>query len=166
MNQAWLDGAGRRIRVRIAEFKVAKGNAVLVAIGLGSCIGVAIYDPEHRVGGMAHILLPGKGGENDNPNKFSESSIDAMISQIYDLGGSLISLKAKIVGGANMFSWIGDGKKTIGERNIEAARDKLKRSNIPIEAEEIGGNEGRSVEFHVGSGQLLIRNARGEEHTI
>ena len=155
-----------RIRVRIAEFKVAKGDAVLVAIGLGSCVGVALYDPDHEVGGMAHILLPGKGGENDNPNKFSESSIDAMIEQIINMGGSLKTLRAKIVGGANMFGTSTDSKKSIGERNVEATRIKLGKLNIIIEAEEVGGNEGRSVEFHAATGQLVIRNALGDEHGI
>lgn len=155
-----------RIRVRIAEFKVAKGDAVLVAIGLGSCVGVAIYDPELEVGGMAHILLPGLAKEGDNPNKFSESAIDAMLGQITSMGGSIKSLKAKIVGGANMFQSLADNKKTIGERNVEAARDKLKRLNIGIEKEEVGGNEGRTVEFHAGTGRMTVRNARGEEHAL
>ena len=155
-----------RIRVRIAEFKVAKGDAVLIAIGLGSCVGVAIYDPEHEVGGMAHILLPGMGGKDDNPYKFSGSSIEAMVEQISSMGGSPKLFKAKIVGGANMFTLLGDTRRSIGERNVQAAREKLKQLGIPIEAEEVGGNEGRTIEFHAGSGRLVVRNARSEERMI
>lgn len=155
-----------RIRVRIAEFKVAMGDAVLVVFGLGSCVGLAIYDPEHELGGMAHILLPGSDSKSDNPNKYSETSIDAMVSQILAMGGSMKTLRAKIVGGANMFAWMAEARKSIGERNVQATRDKLARLNIPIEAEETGGNEGRTVEFHAGSGRLTIRNARGEEHPL
>lgn len=158
--------SGHKIRVRIAEFKVAKGDAVLVAVGLGSCVGVAIYDPEREVGGMAHILLPGKGKENDNPYKFTDSSIEAMVTQIVKMGGSKDALKAKIVGGANMFAWLGDRKKSIGERNVKSAKEKLASLNIPIVSEETGGSEGRSIEFHAGSGKLVIRNALGIEHYI
>lgn len=160
------DTSGRKIRVRIAEFKVAKGDAVLAAVGLGSCVGVAVYDPQREVGGMAHILLPGRGKENENPYKFTESSIEAMVNQIIKMGGNPKYLKAKIVGGANMFAWMGDRKKSIGERNVISAKDKLASLNIPIVSEETGGNEGRSIEFHAGSGKLLIRNALGREHCI
>lgn len=152
-----------RIRVRIAEFKVAKGDVLLVAIGLGSCVGVAVYDPEHELGGMAHILLPGRGSSKDNPNKFCDTSIDAMISQIVAMGGAIKSLKAKIVGGAHMFAWLGDSSKGVGERNVRAAKNKLASLNIPIVVEETGGSEGRTVEFHAGSGAMVVRNARGIE---
>ena len=89
-----------------------------------------------------------------------------MIEQIEIIGGSSKSLRAKIVGGANMFGWQADSKKSIGERNVEAARTNLRTLNIPLEAEEVGGNEGRSVEYHAATGRILIRNDRGEEHTI
>lgn len=158
--------SGHKIRVRIAEFKVAKGDAVLVAVGLGSCVGVAVYDPQREVGGMAHILLPGSGKENDNPYKFSDSSIEAMVNQIIKMGGAREALQAKIVGGANMFSWLGDRKKSIGERNVKSAKEKLASLSIPVVSEETGGSEGRSVEFHAGSGKLIIRNALGVEHSI
>lgn len=155
-----------RIRVRIAEFKVVKGDAVLVAIGLGSCVGVALYDIEQQVGGMAHILLPGKGDKNDNPYKFAETSIKAMVNEIVSMGGKIDSLNAKLVGGANMFAWMGDAKKTVGERNVNAARETLKELNIPIVSEDVGGHDGRSVEFHPGTGKIILRNALGEERVI
>ena len=153
-----------RIRVRISEIKVAKGDAILVSYGLGSCVAVAIYDPKEEVGGLAHVLLPGSPRPEDNPLKFSESALELLVEEISRMGGSLNSMVAKIAGGANMFPWIAaDKKKVIGDRNVEAVLKKLEAMGIPVVAKDVGGTEGRTVEFHVGKGHITVRNMWGEE---
>ncbi len=156
-----------RIRVRISEMKVAKGDAVLVSFGLGSCVGVAIFDPEQEVGGLVHVLLPGSPRPEDNPLKFSDTAIELLIKEIQHMGGSADSMVAKVIGGANMFSWIGsDNKKPIGERNVEAVLNKLANIGIRVVAKDVGGTEGRTVEFYPGNGNVTISNARGEERFL
>jgi len=153
-----------RIRVRISEMKVAKGDAVLVSYGMGSCVGVAIFDPEQEVGGLAHVLLPGSPRQEDNPMKFSDTAIKLLVEEIQRMGGYSESMFAKVVGGANMFSWIGDeDKKTIGERNVDAVLEKLAEMGIRVVAKDVGGTEGRTVEFYAGSGNITVRTACGEE---
>jgi len=156
-----------RIKVRISEMKVAKGDAVLVSYGLGSCAGVAIFDPEHEVGGMAHILLPGKPREGDSPLKFSETAVRILVDEIVAMGGAKENMLAKVVGGANMFSWLGsENKKPIGDRNIEAVIQQLDELGIKIVAKDVGGTKGRTVEFHPCTGEIKVRNAHGETSTI
>ena len=75
-----------KIRVRISETKVAKGDAVLVCYGLGSCVAVALYDPEQEVGGLAHVLLPGSPRQEDNPSKYSDTSIECLVEKIQKMG--------------------------------------------------------------------------------
>jgi len=156
-----------KIGVRISETKVAKGDAVLVCYGLGSCVAVAIYDEEQEVGGMAHVLLPGSPRPGDNPSKYSDTSIENLVEKIQKMGGARENMKAKVVGGANMFSWVShETKKTIGERNARAVLKKLKEMNIRVVAEHTGGTQGRTVEFFAGKGALILRNARGEENSL
>jgi len=156
-----------RIKVRISEIKVAKGDAILVSYGLGSCVAVAIFDPKQEVGGLAHVLLPGAPRHEDNPLKFSESALELLVEEISRMGGSQNSMIAKIVGGANMFPWTAsDKKKAIGERNVDAVLNKLERMGIPVAAKDVGGSEGRTVEFHAGKGHITVRNVRGEEKSL
>lgn len=153
-------------RVGISELKVAQSPVVLVSYGLGSCLGIAIYDPCSMLGGLAHTLLPEPRGtsQNERPAKFVRSAVAALVEELVERGADRSSLVAKVAGGANMFEALtlscGEG---VGARNIRAVRETLQQLSIPLAAEDVGGSYGRTVEFHPGSGELLIRSVRGGE---
>jgi chemotaxis protein CheD len=172
------------IKVRIAEFKVAPAPALLKSFGLGSCVGVTLYDPELRIGGLAHILLPawgqgkppeaGKEGEAalpKNPLKYADLALEAMHRHLLERGCAAERLQAKIAGGANMFSFLFSeaptaAKPTIGERNVRAVRDQLKRLGISLQAEDVGGEEGRTLELDTSTGALRVTTTRGGSRVL
>lgn len=162
------------LRVRIAECKIARPPAILKSYGLGSCVAVAIYDPHTRIGGLAHVLLPAwpktKKRNPDppaNPLKYANLALDHLKQLLLQAGCAADRLEAKIAGGANMFSSLippspaGALKPTIGERNVAAVKDHLKRIGIPLRAEDVGGQEGRTVELDPGTGSLRVITSRG-----
>lgn len=150
--------------VDIADFKIGTNNDILVTISLGSCVGVVLYDPVNKIGGLAHIMLPDSSMsavKSSNPKKFADTGIRMMIQEMIKLGAERKNLKAKIVGGACMFeSAIPDPSLAIGTRNIEAVKKVLAEEKIPVVAEDTGGNYGRTPEFHTNSGKLIIRSAK------
>lgn len=156
----------RQVRVSISEYRVQRSPAVLISYGLGSCLGIAIYDAHIHFGGLAHTLLPqGRDGQSaQRPGKFVDSAIETMVQELLNGGAARERLEAKICGGASMFSpGDMDQKRAIGARNAQAARDTLERLAIPLVAEDVGGSHGRTVEFDLATGQLLVRSVRGRD---
>ncbi|PLX83523.1 MAG: chemoreceptor glutamine deamidase CheD [Desulfuromonas sp.] len=154
-----------KVRVGISEYRVAEGPAVLVTYGLGSCLGIVLYDARVRVGGLAHTLLPRPrpGMEQTRMTKFVDAALRLMLEELLVMGAERERLQARIVGGANMFEPLhGAAKETIGERNVRAARETLRELGIPLLAEDVGGRHGRTVEFDLGSGEVRVRSMRGE----
>jgi len=154
------------LRVGISEFHVASAPDVLVSYGLGSCLAITLYDPEARIGALAHTLLgdlhPGLG--SSAPGKFVETAIPAMLGALREAGAAPQRLVAKLCGGAHMFRAPGEVPEgTIGQRNAEAAHRHLLRAGIPLVAEDLGGNRGRTVEFELASGNVLVRMIRGHD---
>ncbi len=152
-------------KVGIAELKVARAPQHLKAYGLGSCLAVALYDPELRIGGLVHCLLPQQpdGTTDDNLAKYVDAAIRRMIVELSGAGVEPTRLQAKCAGGANMF----EGgyltvMQSIGERNARSARETLKELGIPLVAEEVGGNRGRTVTFDLATGRLLVYCARDD----
>jgi chemotaxis protein CheD len=154
------------LRVGMAEFKVANLPTILTSIGLGSCVAVVLYDDFKKIGGLAHIMLPKEKEANDtsNPAKFADSAIELMLKEMEKKGANKKNIKAKIFGGANMFPNIYHNPLTkVGERNIIAVREELKKRKIRIVAEDVGGNIGRTVIFDTSNGKVIVKNAKGEE---
>ena len=150
------------LRVRVADFKVASGEAIIATIGLGSCVAIAIHDPQARVGGLAHVLLPSEALSRDaaNPAKFPASAVPLLVAEMRKLG-SRGPVFAKVVGGASMFgALIPQGGINIGERNVAATFQALAAAGIPTMAQDTGGDHGRSVYFHVADGRVLVRSIR------
>ncbi len=149
------------IKVGIAEWKVAKSPSTLITLGLGSCVGITMYDPASRVGGLAHIMLPDSSQfqSHTNPGKYADLAIPMLLKEIIQQGGREANLVVKIAGGAQMFSAAGRQNSTlnVGARNIAATRETLKRLNIRIAAEDTGGSHGRTMILHLVSGEVLIR---------
>ncbi|MCF6097052.1 chemotaxis protein CheD [Thermovorax subterraneus] len=149
------------IRVGMGEYKTAKAPALLVSFGLGSCVGVTLYDGVRKIGGLAHIMLPDSslaGKKDFNPGKFADTAIDHLIAELKDEGASTKNLVAKIAGGAQMFQLKSENSvMMIGKRNVEAVRRKLNQLNIDLIAEDVEGNYGRTIEFCCETGKLTVK---------
>lgn len=150
-----------KIEVGMGEFKITSNPTILQTMGLGSCVAVCLYDRGHKIGGLAHILLPdsksGKGGVN--PMRFADRAIDAMLERMERKGCENIT--AKIFGGASMFANV-NKMMQIGERNIEAVRKVLGELKIRIIADDTGGSQGRSVWFDTTDGSVVVSHTHGE----
>ncbi len=148
-----------RLVVRIGEVKVAREGGVLLALGLGSCVAVALHDPLARVGALTHAMLPDPSAARRQvpPGRFVASAIPLALAALDELGAVRARLTARIIGGAAMFeSLTAEGEQTLGARNVEAARDALGTAGVPLAGEEVGGGHGRSVFFHVEDGRVVV----------
>lgn len=148
------------LHVGMADLVAARHPATLISLGLGSCIGVAIYDEVAKVAGMAHIMLPESRGENTpKPGKFADTAVCALVNELLQMGASKSRLKAKMAGGAQMFALGGKGSSilSVGDRNVEATKRALSGLDIPLVAFDVGGNKGRSVEFRTDRWVLIVR---------
>ncbi len=121
----------------------------LVAIGLGSCIGLALVDRMANVAGLAHVVLPESQGQTEPRAKFADLAVPDLIGRLVGAGAARRRVEAVLVGGARMFS-VGPSLD-IGARNAEAVREALAKEGITIRAEEIGGNRGRTARVTVGA---------------
>lgn len=149
------------IKVGIAQMDVVKVPNTIRTSGLGSCVGVIIYDESKKIAGMVHVMLPDSSlnrTETINVAKFADTGILAIVDQLKKLGAQGFKLKAKIAGGAQMFQFTSDkDSMRIGPRNVEAVKAQLKSLSIPIVAEDTGGNSGRTIEFNPETNKLNIR---------
>lgn len=143
---------------------------ILVAYGLGSCIGVAMTDPVARLSGLLHAVLPQAHGktesEGSNASKYVESGIERLVAALVREGANRSRLAVRIVGGANMLTSGVTRSFDIGTRNIEAAKTTLSRLNLPISASEVGGNTGRTVRVYVANGRVTVRVIGESEREI
>jgi chemotaxis protein CheD len=154
-------GAAAERIVKVADWAAERGNAVIVTLGLGSCVAIMLHDPQAGAGAMAHILLPSRSLARDaaNPAKFPETAVPLLVQRLTELGAEPRRLIAKLAGGASMFSQLmTPGTVQMGERNVVAARDVLRRAGIPVMREAVGGGAGRSVRFYVADGRVEVRS--------
>jgi chemotaxis protein CheD len=157
------------LRIGIGEYRVAKAPAVLIAYGLGSCLGVVLHDRQRTLGGMAHTLLPESrpGTPQNQRAKFGDAAIRLMVDELVSQGAARESLAARLVGGANMFEPLyAPPEDSIGARNVRMARATLQALGIPLLAEDVGGNHGRTVEFDLATGRVLVRSVRGNNKIL
>jgi len=160
---------GEMIKVGMADLQVCKSPDVLTTLGLGSCVGVALYDPITKVSGLLHLMLPDstKIRNNENLAKFADTGIQELIRQMLLLGATRSRIVAKIAGGAQMFAMKSTNDLLrVGERNIEAAKENLIKTNIRILGEDTGFNYGRTVEFHSETGYFTIKSVGKPLKTI
>lgn len=136
------------IKVSIADYKISMAPNRIITLGLGSCVGISIYDRVSDIGGLAHIMLPDSNQfkKNIKIGKYADLAIPNMLEELLAKGINKKGLVAKIAGGASMFRFA-DEKLTmnIGARNIIAVKNSIKQLGIPLIAEDVGGNSGRTM---------------------
>lgn len=161
--------------VGMGEYRTGKSPELLVSLGLGSCVGVCLFDSEKKIGGLAHIMLPTVKETGLNSDfemtdilklepkfcKYADVAIPKMLNDMKNLGVNLSSLTAKIAGGAHMFVGLDDNIQ-VGKRNAESVRGILSKNNIKLLAEETGGSLGRTIKFNLDDGKLSIKTKDGE----
>jgi chemotaxis protein CheD len=146
---------------RIGEIVVSRNpDDELVALGLGSCIGVVMIDTQAQVAGLAHVMLPESGGEVATKAKFADTAVPELLSQILALGADRGRLRIAITGGAAMFG--SGGQLEIGARNETAVRSALSAAGLRCHRAETGGTQGRTVRVSVGGGSAIVRVAGGD----
>jgi len=162
----------KETNVGLGEQAVSRSpDDVLVAYGLGSCVGVVMIDPVSRISGLLHAVLPkmteGMNYGDANPSKYVEGGIEGLIVALVKQGANRNRLSVRIIGGANMLISSGLTRSfDIGTRNIEAARTTLSRLKMPIAVEEVGGHTGRTVRVYVADSRVTVRVTGEKEHEI
>jgi chemotaxis protein CheD len=157
------------IKVGMADLNVAAFPNRIRTTGLGSCVGVVLYDPLNKIGGMAHVMLPDSSLSKGiiNEAKYADTAIPRLIQELEKAGAERGFLTAKLVGGAQMFAFstVNETMK-VGLRNVEACKVILNQERIPVVAEDTGGNWGRTVELDSKTGHLSIRTVNQGEKKI
>ncbi len=157
--------------VSIGQIVVSRSPAdVLVAYGLGSCVAVSFYDPQRKVGGMLHALLPSAATKNstpDNPAKFVDLGVPLLLDEVLKLGASRSNIIVRICGGASMLTSPGfKNTLNIGERNVATAKETLSNLGFSIKAEDTGGNSGRTAKLYVATGDMTVRTMGQKERPL
>lgn len=165
-----MSSAPTVVRVGIADLNIVVAPDRIRTLGLGSCVGIVIYDVTKKVAGLAHIMLPDSTLSNEleiNKAKYADTAIDVLIDKLLEKNARRTVLKAKIAGGAQMFKFNSTSEiMRIGPRNVEAVTAKLKELRIPIIAEDVGGSSGRTIEFDPITGELHVRTVHKGETII
>ncbi len=154
--------------IGISEMKVSnRPDDVLVTYSLGSCVGLALYDPVARIGGLVHCMLPLSSIDpvkaRNSPCMFTDTGVPALIQEMLNLGAMKNRLVAKVAGAASLLDEKGTFK--IGERNYIVLRKVLWKNNILIVADDTGGTIPRTVYLYVDTGRTTIKS-RGEEREL
>lgn len=150
------------IKVGIGNYKVG-ANCLLISYGLGSCVGLFLYDERSKIGALGHILLPGKCEDNSlmQQYKYCDNLIEMMINDLLKEGAKRKNLKGKIAGGAKMFQLLSIiDRHHIGDKNIESVKKKLSQEKIPIVAEDVGNDYGRTIIANTITGILTIKTIK------
>jgi chemotaxis protein CheD len=149
--------------VGISDLKIARPPDTLITYALGSCVGICLLDANTHVAGLSHIMLPTSSLAPGDKNvfKFADTAIPDLVKKMAQMGASPSRLKAKIAGGAQMFEiqgGMGGGSTwNIGQRNVQAVTETLRKMNIPILAQDVLANYGRTVSFDPATGAMTVR---------
>ncbi|GMA59033.1 chemotaxis protein CheD [Alicyclobacillus sacchari] len=156
-----------QIRIGIAEGAILTGSGTLMTAGLGSCVGLVIYDETRLLAGMVHIMLPESPHvQPPHPQKYADTGIAWLYETLLQQGASHAHLRAKYAGGSQMFQALQMEGLRIGERNVRAVSMHLERLQIPVIGTDVGGHVGRTVWFELPSRRYFIRTARGDERHL
>ena len=148
------------IKVGMADYKVGRAPDTLISYGLGSCIGISLYDPQTKIGGLLHIMLPdsNQSRANENRAKFADTGIPDMLEELIRMGAAKSRLVAKLAGGSQMFAFANASDiMRVGLRNASASKEILKKLSIPIVGEDTGRNYGRTVQIDLSTGVYKVK---------
>ena len=147
--------------VGMADLVVVSAPATLITLGLGSCIGLVVFDATAKIAGMAHIMLPDSRGVKivEKMGKFADTAVPAVIDEMLKKGAAKARMKAKMAGGAQMFALqeASTDFLAVGSRNVKETTALLTKTGIPLVASDTGGNKGRTVEFSTTTWMLAIK---------
>lgn len=155
--------------VGLGEYRISRDpNEVLIAFGLGSCLGIGMFDPIAKVGGLIHVVLPEqKSGNDPNLAKFVDTGISLMLQKMATEGALQSRMIIKMAGGANMLTAPGlIGTFDIGTRNIQKAHEVFMTLKLSIQKEEVGGQVGRTVRLYVADGRMTVRMMGSQERNL
>lgn len=147
------------IKVGMADLNVCKAPDAITTLGLGSCVGVCLYDAPLKIAGMVHVMLPDSTIIKDNSNtaKFADTGITLLLERLLAMGCNKSRLTAKIAGGAQMFAFgTNNDMLRVGDKNVAAVKNTLARLNIPVIAQDTGDSFGRTIVFYPENGSLKI----------
>lgn len=150
------------VKIGIGDMKILKGDGSLITYALGSCVGITLYDPVIKLGGLIHIMLPKSTGQVTNPYKFADTGIENMLKKMALQNGVKHRYICKIAGGAQMFQMSGP-IGNIGERNVASVKEILALHNIKITAQDTGQNYARTMLLDIQTGQVKVRTIGRQE---
>lgn len=155
-------------RVGMAQAKIALPGDSLLALGLGSCVCVALHDAVAQVAGLVHIMLPSSEQfREEHPAKCADTAVPHLLKMMAEGGASPSRVRAKLAGGAQMFATQrGERALRIGPRNVEAAYTALQRYGVPVLGAAVGGSVGRTVELFPQSGDLIVHTVRAGQERL
>ncbi|MBE0518756.1 MAG: chemotaxis protein CheD [Thermoplasmata archaeon] len=154
------------ILVGISQIVVARAPEQICCMGLGSCVAVFLYDHQMRLGGVVHILLPRAPLKVENEGKYADTGVKKLFSDMIAKGARKERIRAKLVGGAQMFPNLNVHISDIGGDNCREVKKGLKELGIKIIAEDLHGDMGRSATFDLVEGQVIIKTAFADARTI
>lgn len=162
-----LTDVERVVRVGIAEGAVIKKPYRIRTTGLGSCVGVVLFDYTAGIAGLVHVMLPNAPKDANNYAKYADVGVPWLFQSIVREGAAASRVQAKLAGGAQMFASAGKSDiLRVGPRNLEAVELALSTLGIVVCARDVGGNVGRTIEFDVETGMLHIRTAMRGAYAI
>jgi chemotaxis protein CheD len=145
--------------VGVGEIACAREPEVLITQALGSCVGLTLWEPRLRIGGMAHVMLPASPGDGftGRRHRFADLAVPELVEMMVELGAGRHRMIAKIAGGAAMFK--GDScLDSIGGRNATAVIEQLVKCGLSVSAADTGGSHARTIELHLETGVLYVRS--------
>lgn len=152
------------VKVGMAEMGFIRNEGLIRTTGLGSCVGLTMFDPDLKLAGMVHVMLPSSEIAKEgslNVAKYADTAVPNLYKQLIEQGASPRRLVAKMAGGSQMFAFAGGGDTMrIGPRNAESCKISLDELGVPLIAEDTGGNYGRTIELDCQSGVLFIRSVQ------
>jgi len=156
------------INVGIADIKLSKDPKAVIRTTLGSCLGIVFYDPEKKIGAIAHIMLatdPTGRDNAKNPAKYGQTALPLLAKMMKDEGSGPGQYTARIFGGASMFKGINSSfLQNIGEGNISVTREFLANNKIPLVIEDVAGHDGRTISLYMDDGRILLKKAGVEKY--
>jgi chemotaxis protein CheD len=154
-----------RHTIVVGDMKTGEIDDILVTYALGSCLGLMVYDPQEKIGGLLHAMLPLSKINRDkaqaNPYMFVDTGVPTLFKTLYEMGAKKSRLIVKAAGCGNPMGR--NEMFKIGERNYTVLKKLLWKNNILLKAEDIGGTKSRTVKFNISSGETIISSGGQKE---